>query len=72
MNHQLKPDQADIPIIARHNADFGHWTAHKLESLTLNRLRHGEAVAIGMAVDTVYSVKAGLLKATETRPPLST
>lgn len=42
--------------------DFGHWVAHKLESLTLNRLRHGEAVAIGMAVDTVYSVKAGLLK----------
>ncbi len=41
--------------------DFGHWAAHKLESLTLNRLRHGEAVAIGMALDTVYSVNVGLL-----------
>ena len=39
--------------------DFGHWSAHKLESLTRHRLRHGEAVALGMALDTIYSVKAG-------------
>ena len=31
--------------------DFGHWAAHKLESMTQHRLRHGEAVAIGMALD---------------------
>jgi 3-dehydroquinate synthase len=41
--------------------DFGHWSAHKLESLTKHHLRHGEAVAIGMALDTRYSVLAGLL-----------
>lgn len=35
--------------------DFGHWSAHKLETLTDFELRHGEAVAIGVAVDTVYS-----------------
>ena len=35
--------------------DFGHWSAHKLESLSEFRLRHGEAVAIGVAIDTVYS-----------------
>lgn len=35
--------------------DFGHWSAHKLEAITKYRLRHGEAVAIGVAVDTVYS-----------------
>ena len=35
--------------------DFGHWSAHKLESLTNYTLRHGEAVAIGLAIDTVYS-----------------
>jgi 3-dehydroquinate synthase len=29
--------------------DFGHWSAHKLEILTAHELRHGEAVAIGMA-----------------------
>ncbi|MEQ1829118.1 MAG: 3-dehydroquinate synthase [Pirellula sp.] len=35
--------------------DFGHWSAHKLEHLTNFRLRHGEAVSIGIALDTVYS-----------------
>lgn len=35
--------------------DFGHWSAHKLESITGFELRHGEAVAIGVAVDTAYS-----------------
>lgn len=35
--------------------DFGHWSAHKLESMSGFQLRHGEAVAIGVAVDTVYS-----------------
>lgn len=41
--------------------DFGHWSAHKLESLTGNALRHGEAVAIGIALDVRYSAAAGLL-----------
>ncbi|MEY4568064.1 MAG: 3-dehydroquinate synthase [Planctomycetota bacterium] len=35
--------------------DFGHWSAHKLEALTEYRIRHGEAVSIGVAVDVVYS-----------------
>ena len=35
--------------------DYGHWSAHKLETMTNFSLRHGEAVAIGVAVDTVYS-----------------
>jgi 3-dehydroquinate synthase len=41
--------------------DFGHWSAHKLEILTAHELRHGEAVAIGMALDTRYSVEVGML-----------
>jgi 3-dehydroquinate synthase len=41
--------------------DFGHWSAHKLEALTRHSLSHGEAVAIGVALDTRYSVLAGLL-----------
>ncbi len=45
--------------------DFGHWSAHKLESLTHHHLRHGEAVAIGIALDARYSVLAGLLEAGE-------
>lgn len=35
--------------------DYGHWSAHKLEVMTNFELRHGEAVGIGVAVDTVYS-----------------
>jgi 3-dehydroquinate synthase len=35
--------------------DFGHWAAHKLEQLTDHRLRHGEAVSIGIALDCTYA-----------------
>jgi 3-dehydroquinate synthase len=35
--------------------DFGHWSAHKLEQLTHHDVKHGEAVAIGIALDTTYS-----------------
>lgn len=35
--------------------DFGHWSAHRLEAVTDFRLRHGEAVAIGLAIDAIYS-----------------
>ena len=41
--------------------DFGHWAAHKLEQMSGYRLRHGEAVAIGIALDVLYSVRQGLL-----------
>ncbi|TLU99074.1 3-dehydroquinate synthase [Dyadobacter luticola] len=41
--------------------DFGHWAAHKLEYLTDFQVRHGEAVAIGIALDCVYSEKVGKL-----------
>ncbi len=41
--------------------DFGHWAAHKLEYLTGFEVRHGEAVAIGIALDCVYATKIGML-----------
>lgn len=44
--------------------DFGHWAAHKLEQLTENELRHGEAVAIGIALDTTYAYLTGALSET--------
>jgi 3-dehydroquinate synthase len=44
--------------------DFGHWAAHKLEAMTSHRLRHGEAVAIGMALDLQYAVIRGHLTRT--------
>lgn len=42
--------------------DYGHWAAHRLETLTNHHLRHGEAVAIGLALDTRYSSLIGLLE----------
>jgi 3-dehydroquinate synthase len=41
--------------------DFGHWTAHKLETLSQFRVRHGEAVAIGIALDCIYANLLGML-----------
>ncbi|BCQ71611.1 hypothetical protein PEQA60_56010 [Pseudomonas sp. Eqa60] len=41
--------------------DYGHWAAHKLENLSQHRLRHGEAVAVGMALDALYANASGLL-----------
>ncbi len=47
--------------------DFGHWAAHKLEQLTDHRLRHGEAVAIGIALDSTYARLLGALPELEWR-----
>jgi 3-dehydroquinate synthase len=41
--------------------DFGHWSAHKLEQVSDYRLKHGEAVAIGIALDTTYAKLCGFL-----------
>ena len=41
--------------------DFGHWAAHKLEQLSDFQISHGEAVAIGIAMDVIYSRNLGLL-----------
>lgn len=41
--------------------DFGHWAAHKLETMSAHRVRHGEAVAIGIALDVRYAAAASLL-----------
>ncbi len=41
--------------------DFGHWAAHKLEQLSRFNLSHSDAVAIGIALDVIYSRNVGLL-----------
>ena len=43
--------------------DFGHWSAHKLEQISNFRIGHGEAVAIGMAIDLIYARRRGLISA---------
>jgi 3-dehydroquinate synthase len=41
--------------------DFGHWAAHKLEQLSRFKISHGDAVAIGIALDVIYSRRINLL-----------
>jgi len=43
--------------------DFGHWAAHKLEQLSGFQISHGEAVAVGLALDVLYARNIGLLDA---------
>ena len=43
--------------------DFGHWSAHKLEQISEYKIRHGEAVAVGIALDVIYARRKGLLDA---------
>ncbi len=45
--------------------DFGHWAAHRLEGLSGYTVRHGQAVAIGIALDSVYAWLKGLLSREE-------
>ena len=47
--------------------DFGHWSAHKLEQLSNFDVLHGEAVAMGIALDTVYSNLIGYLSEPESQ-----
>ncbi|RRQ47675.1 3-dehydroquinate synthase [Maribacter algicola] len=47
--------------------DFGHWAAHKLEFMTSYELRHGEAVAKGIALDVTYAQLIGLISEEELR-----
>ncbi|TLP81692.1 3-dehydroquinate synthase [Maribacter sp. ACAM166] len=41
--------------------DFGHWAAHKMEFMTNYSMRHGEAVAKGIALDVTYAQLIGLI-----------
>lgn len=41
--------------------DFGHWSAHKIELLTQFTVSHGEAVAAGVLLDSIYARYHGWL-----------
>jgi 3-dehydroquinate synthase len=41
--------------------DFGHWSAHKLEAMSDYQVRHGQAVALGIMLDSFYAVQKGWL-----------
>ena len=61
--HQIGQGGDPFELGSARPLDFGHWAAHRLETMTAHRLRHGEAVAIGIALDVRYAVLAGLLDA---------
>jgi len=42
--------------------DYGHWLAHKLEQMSNFRLAHGDAVAVGLALDARYAAAREWLK----------
>jgi 3-dehydroquinate synthase len=52
--------------------DFGHWSAHKLEYLSNFEVRHGEAVAMGIALDTVYAELSGHLPSAQSKRIIQT
>jgi 3-dehydroquinate synthase len=44
--------------------DFGHWSAHRLEGLSGYEIRHGQAVAMGIGLDSHYAWRKGLISKT--------
>ncbi len=63
MDHIAKGDPFEMG--SSRPLDFGHWSAHKLEQLSDYRLRHGEAVAIGICLDVLYSSILGWISEEE-------
>lgn len=61
--HQIGRGGDPFELGSSRPLDYGHWAAHKLEALTHHGISHGEAVAIGVALDARYSVLKGLLPA---------
>jgi len=47
--------------------DYGHWVAHKLEQMSHFGLSHGDAVAVGLALDARYAAATGWLPARDAR-----
>ncbi len=45
--------------------DFGHWAAHKMELLSNFSISHGEAVATGVLLDSIYAASQGWITAEE-------
>jgi len=41
--------------------DFGHWVGHQLEIMSDYWLGHGQGVAVGIAVDSYYAMRKGLI-----------
>lgn len=56
--HHITSGGDPFEMLEARPLDFGHWSAHRLEPMSDYRIHHGEAVAIGVAIDTLYSRNA--------------
>jgi 3-dehydroquinate synthase len=45
--------------------DFGHWLGHRLEGMSGYTVGHGQAVAVGIAVDSFHAMRSSLISADE-------
>ena len=45
--------------------DYGHWSAHKLEMLSEFSMGHGQAVSVGIALDSYYAWQMSLISRAE-------
>jgi len=45
--------------------DFGHWAGHRIELLSEFAVGHGQATAVGIALDSYYARQTGLISAEE-------
>jgi 3-dehydroquinate synthase len=70
--HHIRTSGDPLELGSARPLDFGHWSAHKLEEISGNELRHGEAVAIGIAIDALYSQQTGRIGERELLAILST
>jgi 3-dehydroquinate synthase len=52
--------------------DFGHWSAHSIEEISRGSIKHGEAVAIGIALDSLYSYHRGMISELELKKIFAT
>ena len=70
--HHIRTSGDPFELGSARPLDFGHWSAHKLEELSAGALRHGEAVAVGIALDSLYSHHRGMVGETELDAIIST
>ena len=65
--HQIAHGGDPFEMGSARPLDYGHWSAHKIESMTNYSIRHGEAVAIGLVLDAIYSQLMGYLSASDVK-----
>ncbi len=56
---QIASQSDPFESVPGNTLDFGRWSAHKLEMLSNCEISHGEAIAVAVLLDCLYSVEQG-------------